>query len=181
MTTANPSAASPNDLLTRVAGEDRDAFRTLYERYAAALFGVCVRIVRDHDRASDVFQDAMVKIWANASRYDPTRGDAIAWMITLTRRCALDSVRRHARLPVPDANLAETTPDPSPPPESGDAARRLRDCLSRLDQHRRRVIVLAFVYGLTHEELSGRLGHPLGTVKSWLRRGMIQLKRCLQG
>lgn len=183
-TATRPPASPPdqgNQLLIRAAGGDRAAFKRLYDLYQATVFAICVNILRDQDRASDTFQDAFVKIWANASRYDPSKGDAIAWMVTLTRRCALDHVRRLARQPVVNSDEIEATLASSDLPDANVSTAALRTCLKTLDPHHRRAIVLAFTYGLTHRELATKLARPLGTVKSWLRRGMGHLKQCLAG
>jgi RNA polymerase sigma-70 factor (ECF subfamily) len=170
-----------DDMLVLVAGGDRAAFRALYAKAGPKLYAICLRMMRTKDQADDVFQEAFVKVWERSWQFDPEKGDALAWLATVTRHCALDRMRRMPKNHVEiDASVAHEI-------DSGTAsyqpdvleARGLRLCLDDLREEHRHAVVLAYVHGLTHEELSERMGKPLGTIKSWVKRGLEQLKECM--
>lgn len=168
-------------LLRGCAAGDRGAFRQLYDLWSARLHGIALRITRQPSLAADATHDAFVQVWQQAARFDAGRGSAEAWLVSIVRYRALDIVRRRAR------EVAGYEP-PEQPDETPDALARLvgtaegaalRHCLDQLDPERRRVIVLAYVEGLSHGRLAERTGMPLGTVKSWIRRGLSSLRGCL--
>jgi RNA polymerase sigma-70 factor, ECF subfamily len=168
-------------LLRRCAGGDRDAFRTLYDRWGSRLHGIALRITRQAPLAADATQDAFVQIWQQAHRFDPARGTAEAFLVSLVRYRALDLVRRQSReVPgyEPDERQDET-PDVLARLVSTAEGAALRRCLDTLDAERRRLVVMAFVEGLSHSELAERMRVPLGTVKSWIRRSLLSLRECL--
>jgi RNA polymerase sigma-70 factor (ECF subfamily) len=169
-------------LLRRCASGDREAFRRLYERYGPRFYGMAMRITRQPSLAADAVHDAFVQVWQQAGRFDPRLGDADAWLMTLVRYRALDLARRRGRDVL--GYEADDEPDEAPSPLDqlvGSAeAEALRRCLATLDADKQRLIVLAFTDGLSHGELAARLGAPLGTVKSWLRRSLALLRACLQ-
>jgi len=177
---ASEGVLSMEDLLSLVASGDLRAFRRLYEATEEKLYGVCLSMLRDRERANDVSQEVFLKIWEKAALYDPAKGEAVSWMVTLARRCVLDAMRRQG---APAVALDDIDPDsavfataalsPTGP------RRDLERCLERLPPDQARSIILAFVYGLTHEELARTMAKPLGTVKSWVRRGLADLKDCL--
>jgi RNA polymerase sigma-70 factor (ECF subfamily) len=169
-------------LLRRSADGDRAAFRVLYDRWSGRLHGLALRITRQPALAADATHDAFMQVWQQAGRFDPARGSAEAFLVTILRYRALDIVRRGARevagyeTPVdqvddsPDALTQLTT--------SADGA-ALHRCLQLLDPERRKLIIMAFVDGLSHSELAQRTGTPLGTLKSWIRRSLLSLRECL--
>jgi RNA polymerase sigma-70 factor (ECF subfamily) len=177
-----PSAADDTaGLLVSCANGDPAAFRALYDRWSARLNGIALRITRQSGLAADATHDAFVQVWQQAHRFDPARGSAEAFLISLLRYRALDIVRRRSR-EIPGYEVEER------PDESPDALARLvgstegtalHRCLSLLDAERRRLVVMAFVEGLSHSELAERLSLPLGTVKSWIRRSLLSLRECL--
>lgn len=181
-----PVAASAADesarLLLRCAAGDRVAFRTLYDRWGARLHGVALRITRQSALAADATHDAFVQVWQQAGRFDPARGSAEAFLISLVRYRALDIVRRRAR-ETPGYDAAEDRPDEAPDAltqlvGSAEGA-ALHRCLALLGAERRRLVLMAFVDGLSHSELAEKLSLPLGTVKSWIRRSLASLRDCL--
>lgn len=182
-----PPATSDFDYETTVeacARGDAAALQALYQRESRWLLGVAQRIVRDRDAAHDVLQDAFVQIWQRASTYQRALGSARGWVYTVVRHKALDEVRRAAReLPAGDLRdeMAEQPDDTLAGPSelSGDAE-ALGRCLAALDAQKRSCIVSAFVEGLTHDQIAARLAAPLGSVKSWIRRGLLSLRTCLQ-
>lgn len=173
------------DLLAASRQADRNAFAELYSLTASRLFPVALRLMRQRDGAEDVLQDAFVLIWRKADSYRPDRGKPLQWMATIVRNCAIDRLRsqtRESRDVTSWEDGVEALADPASldqtvPPH---LAHSLRHCLAHLQESQRNAIQLAYYYGLTHEELSQRMSAPLGTVKSWVRRGLQQLKDCLE-
>jgi RNA polymerase sigma-70 factor (ECF subfamily) len=169
-------------LLSAVAGGDRTALRAIYERQATRLFGVANAILRDRDAAADAMQDAFLRIAGRAGQFDPERGTPEAWLAAIVRYAALDLARARGReIPSDDPALGD---QPVPAEaldqvESSAEGRRLRQCLATLEERNRRGIVLAFVHGLSHAQIAARLELPLGTVKAWIRRGLLRLRECL--
>jgi RNA polymerase sigma-70 factor (ECF subfamily) len=168
-------------LLRRCAGRDRAAFRALYDTWAPRLHGIALRITRQPTLAADATHDAFVQIWQQASRFDPDRGGAEAFLVSLVRYRALDIVRRRGR----ETSGYEPTDQPDEAPDAltqligSTQGAALQRCLQRLDEDRRKLVVLAFINGLSHSELARTLSLPLGTVKSWLRRSLLLLQECL--
>lgn len=164
---------------------DRRALARLYERTAARLFPIALRMLGDRAAAEDALQDAFVLMWRKAAQFEPGRGRAMGWMIGVVRNCAIDRLRAEARGPRREIAWSDAA-DGLRESRGGDAAddrlmsAALAACLERLQENQRRAIILAYHYGMTHEELAHRLGSPLGTVKSWLRRGLLQLRDCLE-
>jgi RNA polymerase sigma-70 factor (ECF subfamily) len=162
---------------------ERYALSALYEREARWLLGVALRIVRERERAEDVLHDAFVQVWQHAASFEPRLGSARGWIYTIVRHRALKELRDPARqVPVdPDdlVALADTRQPDIADDQRGLDADSLERCLQRLDEQRRACVVHAFVDGFTHEQIAARLARPLGTVKSWIRRSLVQLKECL--
>jgi RNA polymerase sigma factor (sigma-70 family) len=162
---------------------DRNALQALYQREARWLLGVAHRIVRDRDLAHDVLQEAFMQVWQKASTYQRALGTARGWLYTVVRHQALDEARRAAReAPAGDAleplleqaGSAWSTVDT---PVDGEALGR---CLEALEPRNRDCIVSAFVEGHTQAKIAQRLAAPLGSVKSWIRRGLLSLRECMQ-
>ncbi|WP_189453995.1 sigma-70 family RNA polymerase sigma factor [Cognatilysobacter bugurensis] len=182
---ADSSADALARWLQEVAGGDRDAFERLYRATSSKLFGVCLRVLPDRAEAEDVLQEVYATVWRKAEQFDAARASAITWLAMIARNKAIDRLRS-----VPTAaraapvELAEAVPDPSASPldgaESSDENARLARCMDRLDGPRRDLVRTAFFEGVTYEELAARIGSPLGTVKSWIRRSLLQLRACLE-
>ncbi len=170
-------------LLARCAQADGIAFRRLYELQAAPLYSVALRITRQPALAADAVHDAMLQVWRNAARFDPARGNARAWLLSLVRYRALDSVARVGRevlgAELPEA--ADTDPDPLDRLLATRDGKALHECLQQIEADRRRLVMLAFVDGLTHTEVAQHVGQPLGSVKSSIRRALLALRACLGG
>jgi RNA polymerase sigma factor (sigma-70 family) len=171
--------------IRRVAGGDRAALRLVYAATAAKLFGVCLRILKDRSEAEDVLQEVYLTVWRKASAFDETRASPISWLVAIARNRAIDRVRSGgpARMSAP-LEAADTVPDPAPDAvESLEVAqenRRLYACLDELEERSSQAIKAAFMDGLTYEVLAERQGVPLGTMKSWIRRGLAKLRECLE-
>lgn len=176
---ASPDLAA---LLTAVARGDRAALRAVYERQSVRLFGVANAILRDRDAAADALQDAFLKVARRARQFDATRGGAEAWLAAIVRHAALDIARSRGReVPTDDPALGDQPVEADAMERVAATAegRRLRDCLAALDAKNREGILLAFVHGLSHAQVAARLDLPLGTVKAWIRRGLLRLRECL--
>lgn len=174
-----------HDWLRAVAAGDRRAFEALYRRTSAKLFGVCLRILGERGIAEEVLQDVYLTIWRKAGQYDAGRAAPVTWLAMIARNRAIDRLRsaRIERASVP-IDLAADLPDEGATVlERALVAadgRRLHDCLDELGDEQRRAIRIAFLEGSTYEEFASRSGTPLGTVKSWIRRGLLKLRDCLQ-
>jgi len=186
--TAEPGAEPGDTLAALIAAcsrSDQTALRRLYDLEGGRLYGIALRIVRRPAVATDVVQDAFLQIWQKAASFDPAKGNAEAWLVTIVRYRALDAVRRNAREVLTDDptlgdDRIDATPDALSLLEGRRDGARLRACLETLEEINRRSIVLAFVDGLSHSEIADRLATPLGTVKAWIRRGLASLKTCLE-
>jgi RNA polymerase sigma-70 factor (ECF subfamily) len=177
----NPSPLLLQELLRRTAEGDREAFAVLYRHTAAKLFGVAIRIAGGRDLAEEALQECFVAVWRRAADYDPARGAALAWLMAILRNCTIDRLRRHGARPEGHA-APEDALERLPASDSADQAaelRALRHCLDELDEQPRRAVLLAYLYGLTRDELAAQLAVPVGTVKSWIRRSLDRLRRCL--
>lgn len=171
-------------LLAAIARGDRAAFERLYRDTSARLFGVCLRVLPERAEAEDVLQEVYATVWRKAGQFDAGRASASVWLAMIARNKAIDRLRalpslRRAPLEAMD-EIADAAPTPSARAESEDDNERLRRCLDELDARRRGLIRTAFFDGCTYEELAQRTGSPLGSVKSWIRRGLIQLRACLE-
>lgn len=182
-----PSAAAARDELRRLLGQvvarDSAALKELYERTSAKLYGICLRLLRDEAEAQDVLQEVYVTVWNKAISYDPARASAITWLATLARNRSIDRLRRR-RAPTDGLENALEIADERPSSldvlEQAEDALRLQRCLEQLEEKARSAIRAAFFDGATYPELAKREGIPLPTVKSWVRRGLIRLRGCLE-
>jgi RNA polymerase sigma-70 factor (ECF subfamily) len=171
--------------IRRVAGADRAALRLVYDETAAKLFGVCLRILKDRSEAEDVLQDIYLTVWRKAASFDEARASPITWLVAIARNRSIDRLRAGgpARSSAP-IEAAEAIPDPAPIAvetlEAMQENRRLYTCLDELEQRQSAAIRAAFLDGLTYEQLAELSGVPLGTMKSWIRRGLAKLKACLE-
>ncbi|UXU76036.1 MULTISPECIES: sigma-70 family RNA polymerase sigma factor [unclassified Paracoccus (in: a-proteobacteria)] len=174
--------ADLNDLLGRVVLRDRAAFRNLYAAVAPKLFGLCLRILKDRQEAEDALQEVFVKIWHNADRYRPGVASPQAWLNTLARNHAIDLLR--ARRPGGgDLSEVEALGDAGQTPEESaitrSEGRRIDLCLHELPPPRAEAVRRAYVEGESYLELAERFAIPVNTLRSWLRRSLIQLRECL--
>ncbi len=179
------AAQDLSNLLARSALRDQRAFAELYRCAAAKLFAVALRITRRRDWAEEVLQESFVNIWNNATAYSPAKSAPMTWMTAIVRNRALDWLRRPREVELGEEQEARMAAivDDSPGPEAMITQYReaaaLADCMKRLTPDQQKSITLAFFQGLSHGELAIQLRKPLGTVKTWVRRGLDQLKICL--
>jgi RNA polymerase sigma factor (sigma-70 family) len=171
------------EALVATGGEDRSAFRTLYRLTSAKLFGVCLRICGDRQAAEDVLSDVYLTIWKRAGAFEPGRASPISWLATIARNRAIDWRRASGRAPpAPVEEISELADDRVSAEDTmlfDERAAQLHRCLDELEQRQRDAIRTAFFDGLTYAELATRDSVPLGTMKSWVRRGLLRLKDCL--
>ncbi|KRE23872.1 RNA polymerase subunit sigma [Bosea sp. Root483D1] len=169
-------------LLACAAG-DKSALRRIYEVESPRMLGVAQRLLKRRALAEEAVQDAFVLVWRHAARFDPERGAGLSWIYAILRNRSLSILRDEKRTETSDTPIAEETASEEDDPETVMAklsdATALRACLEMLPPQRRGLVLLAFVQGLTHGEIAGRLKLPLGTVKSWIRRSLLSLKECL--
>ncbi|MBS0379433.1 MAG: sigma-70 family RNA polymerase sigma factor [Proteobacteria bacterium] len=181
----NTAAASPEALLAQVALGNRGAFEALYRSTCDRLFGICVRVLSNRAEAEEVLQEVFTSVWRKASQYQPGRASAMSWLGMMARNKAIDRLRTHPeRSSLTSLDLAAEVPDPGASPaqavETLAESARLNRCLEELEDKRRTLIRAAFFGGFTYEELARRAEAPLGSVKSWIRRGLAQLRSCLE-
>jgi RNA polymerase sigma-70 factor, ECF subfamily len=180
-------------LILRTASRDVKAFSALYEATAPILLGIALRITRRRETAEEVLHDAFVKVWNQAKSFDPLALQPVAWMSAIVRNRALDLVTSAEATRVDsidrdneDGDALERLIDWSDQSDSGDTldAKRanlyLKDCLDELKPGERQAIALAYHHGMSHSELAEHMQKPIGTVKSWVRRGLDALRTCME-
>src|SRR4051794_40914266 len=171
--------------LARVAGGDRAALRIVYQDTSAKLFGVCLRILNDRSEAEDVLQDVYVTVWRKAASFDPARASPITWLVAIARNRAIDRLRSSAGSrrsePIESAeDVRDDAPGALDLVVAAEQQERLKTCLGELEERHSAVIRSAFLDGVTYEQLAQRMEVPLGTMKSWIRRGLMKLRTCLE-
>jgi RNA polymerase sigma-70 factor, ECF subfamily len=175
-----------------VAEGDADALAVLYDRHGAAVYSLCLRMLRDADDAEELLEDVFWQLWRRADQFDPTRGSTLAYLFTLTRSRAIDRLRARDRrvrlrseLPGPllgESLLGAATVAGSPLQETLALERRarVRSALADLPAPQREAVELSFLEGLSHPEISTRLGEPLGTIKTRIRNGLLRMRDSLR-
>jgi RNA polymerase sigma-70 factor (ECF subfamily) len=171
--------------LRAAARGDRKALRDVFDRTSAKLMGICLRILKDREEAEDVLQEVYVSIWSRAGTFDPGKASAITWLATIARNRAIDRLRsrrsRAGSAPVEEImELADDRPDGFAVVAAKDEGERIHHCLSTLETKSQEMIRVAFFDGLSYSDLAARAGVPLGTMKSWIRRGLQRLRDCLE-
>jgi RNA polymerase sigma-70 factor, ECF subfamily len=179
------AATDPSSVLTallkRAGRGDKDAFAELYDATSARVYGLAVRVVRDPAQAEEVAQESFLEIWRGSARFDPDRGSAIAWMLTIAHRKAVDRVRSAEAASRRDTTyeqqnqlvVHDTTADAA---HASLEARRVRSALTSLTEVQREALELAYFGGYTHTEVASMLDLPLGTAKTRIRDGLIRLR-----
>jgi RNA polymerase sigma-70 factor (ECF subfamily) len=181
------SVDSLRHLMARVALRDRAAFERLYRATSAHLFSISLRVLRDEGRADEVLQEAYVSIWQKAASYQPEAATPMTWMINIVRNRAIDALRasrneRDSTIELTEEALevaAAASGDPHALFDESLVKARIDQCMLELAPAQRQALALAYYRGMVHTEIAETLNAPLGTVKSWVRRGLDQLKSCL--
>lgn len=177
-------------MLQATALGDERAFAELYRACSSHLFGLLLRMLQRRDWAEEALQDCFVKIWQKAETYEPEKGAPLTWLLSVARYRALDLLRmKRPEVELPDADeehgglppmaLHDEAEDPLARASEGQGIARMRECLKVLPPEQREALLLAYYEGYTHQELAKRMNAPLGTVKSWVRRGLARLRECL--
>lgn len=178
-----PEQEEINRLLLRSAQSDREAFAELYRRTSPRLLGVCARMLVDRREAEEVLQEAYVTVWQRSGTFDPSRASAMTWLVALVRNKAIDRLRQHHDATADHGFEIEGIEDEEPTPalraERSQEYHRLEECMGELESKQRRSIQEAFFSGITYNALAEAAKVPLGTMKSWIRRGLLQLRACL--
>ena len=171
-------------ILKQVAQRDRQAFATLYKSTAAKLYGVVLRILYRPDLSDEVLQDVYLKIWDKAADFDATKSSVITWMVTIARNRALDIKRRKQPQSVEDlpesVEIAAESDDPLQSRELREALQQVNLCMQGIEQPKRDMVLLAYLHGLSREQLAQKFNAPVATIKTWLHRSLAQLRLCLQ-
>ncbi|MCY4743504.1 sigma-70 family RNA polymerase sigma factor [Pelomonas sp. UHG3] len=200
MTHTPSPAAAPDALdtwMARTALGDRAAFEALYKASSGTLLAVIVRLVGDRGHAEEILQEVYVTVWRSAGSYSPALGRPMTWLMSIARNRAIDGLRRRSREPDTisrysarsdgdgdgDDDLLAQLPDTAAGPlallEQASEQHTLEHCLEGLVERQRASLAMAYYDGLSHAEVAGRMAQPLGTVKSWIRRGLQSLRDCL--
>lgn len=182
---ASDSAPDFDALVVDVARGDRGAFGILYEQISSLLFGIAMQILKNDREAEDVTHDVFVNLWRAARTYDARKGSVPGWLATMARNRAIDRLREIGHVdPAGFVDTLKSTPDSLPLPDEvadrTDERDRLSSCVSELSTRDRSLVQTAFFQGLSYSELAVRTGNPLGSVKTWIRRALSQLRRCLE-
>jgi RNA polymerase sigma-70 factor, ECF subfamily len=177
----NTVPVSLNDLLGQVAEGDQSAFAALYDQTSSRVLGLVIRLLKDHAQSEEVTQEIFLEVWQNAKRYDPSKGSAVTWILTMSHRRAVDRIRasqstrdRDTKIGIRDLereydSVAESV-------EISVEHERVGKALSRLTELQRQAVTLAYYGGYSHSEVAQMLSVPVGTVKTRLRDGMIRLR-----
>jgi len=181
-----PTMSTPVEitwLLAAVAKGDAVAFERLYGATCAKLYGVVLRILRRHDLAADVMEEAYLRVWLEAGEFDPTHSTPLAWMVAIARRLAIDAARK----PQPVASDSEPEiidedegPGRVPRHELTDDLKRLLSCIGRLEPDRQRMLLLAYYGAFSRDQLSAKLDMPVDLLRASLRRSLLEIERCLK-
>ena len=170
-------------LLREIASGDRGAFKLLYQRTSAKLYGICLRLLGNEAEAQEVLQEVFLTVWRKADRFDAGKAGAITWLSVLARNRAIDHIRQRPR-EAEDVDTAAEIPDEGPSAfdvvEQAQDSARLSNCLDELEDRARTMIRSAFFEGATYPQLAAQAGVPLPTMKSWIRRGLQRLRGCLE-
>jgi RNA polymerase sigma-70 factor (ECF subfamily) len=170
-------------LLAAVAKGDEEAFERLYNATSAKLYGVVLRILRRPDLADEVVQETYLKIWRSAGDFNPRLATPVTWMVAIARNGALDVVRKKREASIEDEPQAIEAPaedrDPLAAREMTEELKRLLGCMGALEEDHRRVLLLAYYNGWSRQQLATKFDKPVNTIKTWLHRGLKQIRECL--
>lgn len=187
MSPMDEHGASPDAALVRMLLQnDVNAFEKIYDKYSRIVYSLVLRIVQQSGPAEEVVQDVFLQLWRNSSQYDATRGPFAPWLLTLARNRALDTLRlkseRQRRLENQSDEVFSVVVAPQYEKELDEKRRgeRVRSLVDELNPQQKRAIELAYFQGLSHTEIAAELKEPLGTVKSWIRNGLMRLREALQ-
>lgn len=184
-TTPDDARDALREAMARLAAGDQAALEIVYGMTRVKLFGICLRILGDRKEAEDALQDVYINLWQRADRYDPARASPISWLATFARNRAIDRLRTgKVRGGAVGIEEAAPLPDESPLADAllvdAEQAAQIHKCIAGLDTRTQTHIRAAFFEGKTYAQLADQAGVPLGTMKSWIRRGLQRLRACLE-
>jgi RNA polymerase sigma-70 factor, ECF subfamily len=183
---SGPDQPSDTALMQRLAQQDSNALETLYDRYSRPVYSLVLRILQQAGNAEEVLQDVFLQLWRNAHRYDSARGPLGPWLLTMARHRALDLLRlkrekqRRQEDELDFRDMICSAPNPEALAQQESRAASVRSVLGALPDRQRRAIELAYFEGMTHSEIAESMSEPLGTVKSWIRNGLLRLRQELE-
>lgn len=172
--------------IVRLGQGEKAALEHIYKATSAKLFGICYRILQDRKEAEDALQDVYINLWRRADRFDASRASPISWLATMARNRAVDRLRAGGRVRAGAVNVEEAAPVPDAAPLAdsllidAENSARIHDCINTLEDRTASAIRTAFFDGQTYAQLAEAADVPLGTMKSWVRRGLAKLKTCLE-
>jgi len=170
-------------LLGAVANGDKAAFERLYGATRSKLYGVLLRILGRPELAEEVMQETYLKVWKMADKFDSAQASPITWMVAMARNRAIDIVRKRGEISIEDESEAQNVASESPAPlarrEMTEELKRLLGCLGKLDPEKQRIVLLAYYSGWSREQLSTKLDIPVNTIKTWLRRSLLEIRECM--
>ncbi|MGH1349210.1 MAG: sigma-70 family RNA polymerase sigma factor [Methyloligellaceae bacterium] len=171
------------NLIFAVAEKDRAAFHELYHVTSGKLFSVAIRLIKRADLAEDILQDSYIKIWDKASEFTATNNSPMAWMVAIVRNRAIDILRKRGEVGFSDVdeyeNIVDDAPDPLSQAEQNGDLSSVFQCLKGLDEEHKKIFLLAYYYGYTHEEIAKQFSVPVGTIKSRIRRSLARIRSCM--
>ena len=180
---STPSPQSLAEDLARCARGEQKALKHLYQLTSAKLYAVILRILKDKELSEDCLQQAFIKIWQASSSYNSSKAAPMTWMNTIARNQALDHLRKLNREPQMETETLDLQVDQSSTQEQmatdRQGSQEVHRCLKTLNDNQRRCLELSYFDGMTHQSLSDQLEVPIGTVKTWIRRGLMRLKECM--
>jgi len=178
-----PRAESDWSLLERVVRKDESALAALYDRYSGLVFAEAMRILRDNGAAEEILQDIFYQVWRTAEKFDPARGSLPGWLMVVARNRSISRLRRRSNRPAEelDQNAVSVSVNLETTASQNQMIGRLKSVMSGMPENQRQAIELAFFEGMTHSEIAGKTGEPLGTIKTRIRSALEVLRRSVTG
>ena len=172
----------PSDaaLVSAIRGGDQSAMATLYDRYSSILYSVALRVLADTGAAEDVLQEVFMQLWRNPTAFDSSRGSLGAWLAVITRNRSIDALRKRRSETDIDDVIVSVQPDLASEAERARALEKVRGVLGSMPVSQRTALELAFFEGLTHTEIAGKTGEPLGTIKTRIRSGLLTIRKAFE-
>jgi RNA polymerase sigma-70 factor, ECF subfamily len=167
-------------LVSAIRGGDQNAMATLYDRYSSIVYSVALRVLADTGAAEDVLQEVFMQLWRNPTAFDASRGSLGAWLAVITRNRSIDALRKRRSETDIDEVIVSVQPDLASEAERTRALEKVRGVLGSMPVSQRTALELAFFEGLTHTEIAGKTGEPLGTIKTRIRSGLLTIRKAFE-
>jgi len=167
-------------LVSAIRGGDQSAMATLYDRYSSIVYSVALRVLADTGAAEDVLQEVFMQLWRNPTAFDASRGSLGAWLAVITRNRSIDALRKRRSETDIDEVIVSVQPDLASEAERTRALEKVRGVLGSMPVSQRTALELAFFEGLTHTEIAGKTGEPLGTIKTRIRSGLLTIRKAFE-